>query len=107
MCTFRPVAYATLGITLLVGVACSVLKDPQLPTDIAKVESCIQQAAESGVTDPVAIAITCAPGEEQFVADFLSALIAGVWGKANPTLVPALQSALAKSGFHALDGGVR
>jgi hypothetical protein len=105
----RPIAYG-ISTAIIIGVfaiACSVLTDPQLPPDIAKVESCIQQAAESGVTDPIAIAITCAPGEEQFVADFLSALLGSSWATAHPILVGPLQSALAKAGFRSLDGGVR
>ena len=86
---------------------CSVLKgDPQLPTDLATIESCIQQAAESGVTNPAAIAITCSHGEEQFVVDFLAALLKSTWASSHTALVAGLQTGITQYNLR-FDGGVK
>lgn len=88
-------------------IGCSVLKgDPQLPTDLATIESCIQQAAESGVTNPAAIAITCSPGEEQFVVDFLAALLKSTWASSHTALVAGLQTGITQYKLQ-FDGGVK
>jgi hypothetical protein len=110
MCTnLRPALVIGISCSILVvGIACSVLKAPQLPTDIATIESCIQQSMESGVTDPTAIAITCYPGEVQFVVDFITALLKGSWAQAHPALVGPLQAGLKTYSLeHSTDGGMK
>jgi len=79
---------------LVCALGCSALKSPNLPPDIANIELCIQSAVESGQTDPVTIALSCYPGEQQFVVDFINALINSSWAKDHPNLVPALQAKL-------------
>lgn len=74
--------------------ACSVLTSPALPNDLAKIESCIQYAVEQGTTDVINIATTCDEQEEQFVADFITALLNSSWAAAHPTLVGPLKSGL-------------
>jgi hypothetical protein len=104
----------TFGVLLLTGTAivfalfvaaCAALLSPALTPDLAKEESCIQAAVEQGVTNPTSIAITCSGAEEQFVIDFIAALMSGQWGKDHPTLVPGLRASLATRAFRSSDGG--
>jgi hypothetical protein len=85
--------FGVLGILGIVG--CGVLQSPALPNDLAKEESCIQYAVEQGVTNILTIATTCAPEEEQFVADFISALLSSSWAASHASLIPAIQQGLA------------